>query len=82
MAEVDSVETAKKLVERGIGFCFLPEKAVERELKDGGIIRVALAEKHDLNRRIELILNLDSTSDGPRSGPGNKIGRASCRERV
>jgi DNA-binding transcriptional LysR family regulator len=61
--EVASVETAKKLVEHGVGFSFLPQRAVHEELEHGDLVDVALVEPHDLSRRIELIC--DSTSRNP-----------------
>jgi DNA-binding transcriptional LysR family regulator len=68
VCEVDSVETAKKVVERGIGFCFLPQRAVQRELAEGTLIQVGLfirsglKKAPDLNRRIELIRRSGTTS--------------------
>ncbi len=40
--ELENVETAKRLVEEGYGITIVPESAVQRELSDGRLKRLAL----------------------------------------
>ncbi len=44
--DLDSIESTKKMVERGLGVSFLPFHAIERELELGSISQVTLSEGH------------------------------------
>ena len=53
--DVDSLEMAKHLVLRSLGLAFLPDVAVERELKEGTIVDIDIDGSTELRRRITLI---------------------------
>ncbi|MBA3913385.1 MAG: LysR family transcriptional regulator [Acidobacteriales bacterium] len=53
--EVDSIEIAKRMVERGLGFAFLPQLAVTRELRSGHMVAVKLLDAEPLGRSLDLI---------------------------
>src|SRR5690348_18390001 len=48
--EVEAIETAKKMVERGLGLAFLPHLAVARELRRGTLMAVEILDV-ELERR-------------------------------
>jgi DNA-binding transcriptional LysR family regulator len=53
--EVDTIETAKRMVERGLGFAFLPQLAVGREIRSGRLITVQLLDAEPLGRSLDVI---------------------------
>jgi len=53
--EVDSIETAKRMVERGLGLSFLPQLAVGRELRQHKLTTVKLIDAEPLRRSLDVI---------------------------
>ncbi|MNE52006.1 LysR substrate binding domain protein [compost metagenome] len=52
---VDNLETAKKLVLKQAGICFLPALSVQEEVAAGTLIRVDIAETEGISLRTSLI---------------------------
>ena len=44
--DLDSIESTKRMIERGLGVSFLPYKSVEREFRMGTLAHVQLEEGH------------------------------------
>jgi DNA-binding transcriptional LysR family regulator len=53
--EVDSIETAKRMVERGLGLSFLPQLAVGREVRLRKLTTVKLVDAEPLQRSLDVI---------------------------
>jgi DNA-binding transcriptional LysR family regulator len=53
--ELDSMEATKKMVEEGLGIAMLPKVALERELNDGSLREIAIADMPNPTRQIALI---------------------------
>ncbi|MGO9127820.1 MAG: LysR substrate-binding domain-containing protein [Terriglobales bacterium] len=53
--EVDSIETAKRMVERGLGLSFLPQLAVGREIRMRKLTTVKLLDAEPLQRSLDVI---------------------------
>jgi DNA-binding transcriptional LysR family regulator len=53
--EVDSIETAKRMVERGLGLAFLPQIAVSREIRTHKLTTVKLLDAEPLRRSLDII---------------------------
>ncbi|MEK4063200.1 MULTISPECIES: LysR family transcriptional regulator [Paenibacillus] len=53
--QVDNLETAKKLVLKQAGICFLPALSVQEEVAAGALIRVDIAETEGISLRTSLI---------------------------
>ena len=53
--EVDTIETAKRMVERGLGLAFLPQMAVGPEIRSGKLTPVKLIDAEPLHRSLDLI---------------------------
>lgn len=53
--QVDNLETAKKLVLKQAGICFLPALSVQEEVEAGTLIRVDIAETEGISLRTSLI---------------------------
>jgi DNA-binding transcriptional LysR family regulator len=53
--ELDSMEATKKMVEEGLGIAMLPKVALDRELKDGSLREIAIADMPNPTRQIALI---------------------------
>jgi DNA-binding transcriptional LysR family regulator len=53
--QVDNLETAKKLVLKKAGICFLPALSVQEEVAAGTLIRVDIAETEGISLRTSLI---------------------------
>ena len=51
--EVEAIETAKKMVERGLGLAFLPHLAVARELRRGTLMAVEIVDAEPEQRSID-----------------------------
>jgi DNA-binding transcriptional LysR family regulator len=53
--EVETIETAKRMVERGVGYAFLPLLAIAREVRAGKLIAVDIVDAPPLSRSLDLI---------------------------
>ena len=53
--EVDSIETAKRMVERGLGLSFLPQMAVGWEIRARKLTTVKLLDAEPLRRSLDVI---------------------------
>jgi DNA-binding transcriptional LysR family regulator len=53
--EVDSIETAKRMVERGLGLAFLPQLAILREVRSGHLSPVRIVDAEALGRSLDVI---------------------------
>jgi len=53
--EVDTIETAKRMVERGLGVAFLPLIAVGLEVRRGELATIKIANAEPLRRSLDLI---------------------------
>jgi len=53
--EVDSIETAKRMVERGLGLSFLPQLAVGREIRSHQLVTVKVLDAEPLRRSLDVI---------------------------
>jgi DNA-binding transcriptional LysR family regulator len=53
--EVDSIETAKKMVERGLGLAFLPQLAVGREIHLHKLTSIKIVDAEPLRRSLDVI---------------------------
>jgi DNA-binding transcriptional LysR family regulator len=55
MMEVETIETAKKMVERGIGLAFLPLLAVARDIHRKRLLAIDVADAEPLRRSVDVI---------------------------
>lgn len=53
--EVESIEAAKRMVERGIGVAFLPQLAVVREIQRRRLIAIDVRDAEPLSRSLDVI---------------------------
>jgi DNA-binding transcriptional LysR family regulator len=53
--EVETIETAKRMVERGVGFAFLPHLAVAREVHTGKLVAIEIVDADPLSRSLDVI---------------------------
>src|SRR5437870_4828510 len=53
--EVDTIETAKRMVERDLGSAFLPQLAVGREIRAGKLLAIKLLDAEPLRRSLDVI---------------------------
>ncbi|MFD0692976.1 LysR family transcriptional regulator [Paenibacillus sp. GCM10027628] len=53
--QIDNLETAKKLVTKGLGISFLPELCVRQEVKDGVLVPIDIPALSGLSLRTNLI---------------------------
>jgi DNA-binding transcriptional LysR family regulator len=53
--EVDSIETAKRMVERGLGLSFLPQIAVGQELRAHKLTAIKVLDAEPLERSLDVI---------------------------
>jgi DNA-binding transcriptional LysR family regulator len=60
MMELDNIEAAKKMVERGLGVALLPGTAVTRELAAGAMSRVELSDGAPMRRSIVAMRRRDA----------------------
>src|SRR5438105_6222859 len=65
LMELDSIEAAKKMVERGLGISLLPRTAVVREVGAGALCRVELLDAAPMRRQIVAMRRRDA---GPPAG--------------
>lgn len=60
LMELDNIEAAKKMVERGLGVALLPDAAVDRELAAGVLKRVELTGAPEMRRSIVAMRRRDA----------------------
>jgi DNA-binding transcriptional LysR family regulator len=53
--EVDTIETAKRMVDRGLGMAFLPQLAVGQELRSRKLVTIRLLDAEPLGRSLDVI---------------------------
>jgi DNA-binding transcriptional LysR family regulator len=53
--EVETIETAKRMVERGLGLAFLPHLAVAPELRGGALTAVEVTDAEPLRRSLDVV---------------------------
>ena len=53
--EMDTIETAKRMVERGLGLAFLPQLAVVRELRSRKLTAVEITDAETLHRSLDVV---------------------------
>jgi DNA-binding transcriptional LysR family regulator len=53
--EVETIETAKRMVQRGMGLAFLPHLAVGDELRRRSLVAVEIADAEPLSRSLDVI---------------------------
>jgi len=53
--EVETIETAKRMVARGLGLAFLPHLAVGRELRRRSLVAIEIADAEPLSRSLDVI---------------------------
>lgn len=63
--EVDSIATAKRMVERGMGVAMLPGTAVAESAATGRVATARFTDKHSLSRRIVMVAPLGGLDEGP-----------------
>ena len=66
--EVETIETAKRMVERGMGLAFLPHLAVSRELRRRSLVAIEIVDAEPISRSLDVI--------HPRSRPLSTAARA------
>src|SRR6202008_4776669 len=50
--EVETIETAKRMVERGMGLAFLPHLAVGRELRRRSLVAIEIVDAEPISRSL------------------------------
>jgi DNA-binding transcriptional LysR family regulator len=60
LMELDNIEAAKKMVERGLGVALLPRTAITRELGAGALSRVELSDGSPMRRSIVAMRRRDA----------------------
>jgi DNA-binding transcriptional LysR family regulator len=60
LMELDNIEAAKKMVERGLGVALLPRTAVDREAELGALSRVELRDAAPMRRQIVAMRRRDA----------------------
>ncbi len=53
--EVETIEAAKRMVERKLGFSFLPQIALTQELRQGKLVSIDIADAEPLRRNLDVI---------------------------
>lgn len=53
--EVEAIETAKRMVENGVGFAFLPHLAVARDIREGRLVAIDIVDARPLSRSLDVI---------------------------
>ena len=53
--EVETIETAKRMVERGLGLAFLPHLAVAPDLRSGTLTTIEIADAEPLRRSLDVV---------------------------
>ena len=57
--EVETIEAAKRMVERKLGFGFLPQIALSQELRRGKLISIEIVDAEPLSRNLDVIRPLN-----------------------
>jgi len=65
VTEVDNIEAAKRMVERGLGVALLPGTAVADALESGGLREIELVGADTIRRRIVAVERLGARSTSP-----------------
>jgi DNA-binding transcriptional LysR family regulator len=60
LMELDNIEAAKKMVERGLGVALLPRTAIDREVELGALCRVELRDAAPMRRQIVAMRRRDA----------------------
>ena len=55
MLEVETIEAAKRMVERKLGFSFLPQFALTQELRQGKLVSIEIMDAEPLRRNLDVI---------------------------
>jgi DNA-binding transcriptional LysR family regulator len=53
--EVETIEAAKRMVERKLGFAFLPQIALTHELRQGKLVAIEIPDAEPLSRNLDVI---------------------------
>jgi DNA-binding transcriptional LysR family regulator len=53
--DVETIETAKRMVERGMGLAFLPHLAVAREIRTRKLVAIEISDAERLSRSLDVI---------------------------
>ncbi len=53
--EVETIEAAKRMVERGLGLAFLPQLAVARDIRSKKLVAIEVADAAPLSRSLDVI---------------------------
>jgi DNA-binding transcriptional LysR family regulator len=53
--EVETIEAAKRMVERKLGLAFLPQIAVSHELQQGRLVAIHISNAEHLRRNLDVI---------------------------
>jgi len=53
--EVEAIEAAKRMVERRLGFGFLPQIAIAQELRQGKLVAVKLLDGEPISRNLDVV---------------------------
>ncbi len=53
--EVETIEAAKRMVERKLGFAFLPQIALTHELRQGKLVAIGIVDGEPLSRNLDVI---------------------------
>lgn len=53
--EVETIEAAKRMVERKLGFSFLPQIALTHELRQGKLVSIEIVDAEPLSRNLDVI---------------------------
>lgn len=53
--EVETIEAAKRMVERKLGFGFLPQIALTQELRQGKLVAIEIVDAEPLSRNLDVI---------------------------
>jgi DNA-binding transcriptional LysR family regulator len=53
--EVETIETAKRMVERGLGLAFLPHLAVAPDLRSGALSAIEISDAEPLRRSLDVV---------------------------
>jgi LysR family transcriptional regulator, low CO2-responsive transcriptional regulator len=57
--EVETIEAAKRMVERKLGFGFLPQIALTQELRQGKLISIEIIDAEPLSRNLDVIRHVN-----------------------
>ncbi len=63
--EVDSVDTARRLTERGLGVAFLPSTSAVPEIEDGRLASVDISDVTPVRRRVVALERAEPSTWAP-----------------